>query len=95
MKTNDDYISTRQWKKTFSIYLTHDENMHAKIHRCFNRLTKKNYIPRLLKKNRRYIEHFPNYQFTQTKQHKSYGELKPIIFPPQFFHTITINFVFI
>ena len=35
-------------KKVF--HLTHDENMHAKIHRCFNRLTKKITYPVFLKK---------------------------------------------
>ena len=30
--------------------LTHDENMHAGIYRCFNRLIKENYFPRLSKK---------------------------------------------
>ena len=76
-------------------YLTYDENMHAKIYRCFNRLTKRIYIPRFSKKKiRRYIEHCPNYQFTQIKQHRPYGILMFIISPPQIFHTIAIDFVF-
>ena len=76
-------------------HLTHDENMHAGVHRCFNCLTKTFYISRFLKKIRRYIESCRSCQFTQTKRHKPYGELMPIIFSPKIFHTITINFVFV
>ena len=75
-------------------HLTHDENMHAGVHRSFNRIPKSLYSP-LSKKLRRYIEHYPNYQFTQTKKHKPYGELMPIIFPFQSFHIITIVFIFV
>ena len=76
--------------------LTHDENMHAGIHRCFGRLTDIFYIPLVfLKKIRRYIEHCLNCQFIQTKKHRPYNELMFIIFPFQFFHIIAIDFIFV
>ena len=76
-------------------HLTHDQNIHAGIHRCFSRLIIKNYIPRLSKKIRRYIEHCPNCQFIQTKKHRPYGKLMFITFPFQFFYKIAIDFVFV
>ena len=45
-------------------------------------------------KLRRYIEHAFNCQSTQTKKHRLYGKLMFIIFPPQLFHIITIDFFF-
>ena len=41
---NADYMYHHQWKKNF-FQLTHDENMHAGIHRCFNRIIDIFYIP--------------------------------------------------
>ena len=80
-------------KKVF--HLTHDKNIHAGIHRGFNRLIDIFYNPRFSKKIRRYIEHCPNCQLIQMKKHRQYGELIFNIFPFQLFHTITIDFVFV
>ena len=68
--------------------------MHAGVNRSFNRITEFFYIPRFSKKIR-YIEHCFNCQFIQIKKHRPYGELMFIIFPFQFFHIITIDFVFV
>ena len=89
---NDDYIYFRK-KNVF--YLTHDKNMHAGIYRNFHRLTKTFYIPRFSRINPLFIEHCFNCRLTQTKNHRPYGKLMPNNFPPQFFHTITIDFVFV
>ena len=66
-------------KKTF-FHLAHDENMHAGIHHCINRLIDIFYKPRFFKKIRFHIENCFNCQFTQTKKHRFYGKLMFIIF---------------
>ena len=73
--------------------LVHDDAAHAGIHRCYNRLAETLYIPRLSRKLRRYIEHCPSCQLSQTKRHRPYGELVPIKSPPYPFHTIAIDFI--
>ena len=49
-------------------YSTRNENMHAEVHRCFNRLIDIFYIPSFFFKFRRYIQHCSNCQFTQKKK---------------------------
>ena len=75
--------------------LIHDENVHADIHRCFDRITDIFYIFKLIKKIRRYIEHCFNYQLTQIKRHRSCDEFMSIISSSQSFHTIIKNFIVI
>ena len=69
----------------------HDANAHAGIHRCYSRVVDTVFIPRLSGKLRRYIQHCPSCQLSQTKRHRPYGELMPITSPPQPFHTIAMD----
>ena len=73
--------------------LAHDANAHAGIHRCYSRVVDTIFIPRLSGKLRRYIQHCPSCQLSQTKRHRPYGELMPITSPPQPFHTIAMDFI--
>ena len=75
--------------------LIHDENAHARIYKCFDRVVEIFYVFKLFKKIRRYIEHCFNCQLTQIKRHKSYDELMSIISSSYSFHTIVMNFIVI
>ena len=87
------YLPSSMEKNVFR--LTHDENMHAGIRRCFNRLTKIFYIPHFFLKN-------PALYWALSQLSIHSNEKTPILwrinvyhFPPQYFHTITIDFVLI
>ena len=73
--------------------LIHDENVHADIHRCFNRIVDILYISKLNNKIRRYIEHCFDCQLTQIKRHRSYDELMLITSSSHSFHIIAMNFI--
>jgi hypothetical protein len=75
--------------------LTHDENHHFKIHRCYDKIINILYIFRFFKKIRKYIEHCFIYQLTQIKRHRSYEKLMFITFASRSFHIIVIDFILI
>ena len=87
------YLFTAVEEEVFR--LIHDENAHAGIHRCFNRIIDIFYIFKLNKKIRRYIEHCLDCQLTQIKRHRSYDELMSITSSSHSFHIIAMNFIVI
>ena len=73
--------------------MTHDENYHADVHRCYQRIFDAFYISKLSRKLRIYINHCSSYQINQIKRHQSYEKLVFISIPPHFFHIIIMNFI--
>ena len=73
--------------------LAHDQTHHGGFQRTYDRLCHSVYIRRMVKHLKHYIEHCPECQLNQTKRHRPYGELNPIISPPIPFHTIAMDFV--
>ena len=75
--------------------LTHDENQHSKVHRCYDRIINTMYIFRFSRKIKRYIEHCSTCQLVQTKRHRSYEKLMFITSSSRSFHIIIIDFILV
>lgn len=73
--------------------LAHDENNHAGFHRSYEAIADTLYLKRLSDSLKTYIAHCPECQKNQTKRHKPYGSLRPIISPPLPYHTIAMDFI--
>ena len=73
--------------------LTHDNNQHFEVNRCYARISESLYISHLSRKLRQYISHCLNCQLNQIKRHKSYEELLSISIASTLFHTIFMNFI--
>ena len=70
----------------------HNDN-HGGFARCYERIASAYYIKNLSRHLRKYLKHCPACQINQTRRHKPYGKLQPILSPPISFHTITLDFV--
>lgn len=71
----------------------HDRNNHLGFARCYERIINSYYIRNLSKRLHEYVRHCPQCQSLQTRRHKPYGSLQPILTPPIPFHTLTIDFM--
>ena len=71
----------------------HDSNNHLGFTRSYERIVHAYYIRNLSKRLQDYIKHCPKCQVLQTRRHRTYGSLQPILTPPIPFHTLTIDFM--
>ena len=79
--------------KKMMLKAAHDDCNHAKHHRAYARLSETVYIHKLSKKLTIYIRHCSACQLNQTRRHRQYEELMPIITSFIPFHTIVMDFV--
>ena len=93
LDTRRSCISVAMKREIFR--LTHDENQHSEVHRCYDRIVNTMYILRFSRKIRKYIEHCSTCQLAQTKRHRSYEELMFITFASRSFHIIIIDFILV
>ena len=73
--------------------LAHDDRNHPGYHRTYEHIAEALYIRKLSRRLRKYVELCPVCLLAQTKRHKPYGSLEPIVTPPIVGHTITIDFI--
>ena len=72
--------------------LCHDDT-HPGYERCFDKISSSFFVRRLSKNLREFLRHCPKCQLYQTKRHKPYGALQPVLSNPTLFHTVTIDFI--
>ena len=72
--------------------MAHNDN-HGGFARCYERVASSYYIKNLTGHLREYLKHCFDCQINQTRRHKPYGKLQPILSLSIPFHTITLNFV--
>lgn len=68
-------------------------NGHAGFRKCYEQLASSYYVRGMSRQLRDYLRHCPDCQIHQTRRHKPYGALQPILTPPVPFHTLTIDFI--
>ena len=66
---------------------------HAGFHQTYDRIANSLYIKQLISHLRTYISHCSECQLNQTKRHRSYGDMVPIVSPLIPFHCITMDFI--
>ena len=66
---------------------------HPGFQRCHQIVSSSWYIHGLTKQLRDFIRHCPECLILQTRRHKPYGNLQPILTVPVPFHTLTIDFI--
>lgn len=84
-------LPTPVLKDIFAI--TYDENGHLGFAKVYERIINSFYICNLTEKLKDYLKHCLQCQINQTRRHKPYGSLQPILSPPIPFHTLTIDFI--
>ena len=72
---------------------THNVNVHIEFNRTYNIITANYFFRKLTKKLHRYIEHYHECNFNQTKRHSIYKSFTLIISPSKPHYTVTTNFV--
>ena len=70
-------------------------NKHDDFHKCYERLIFSYFIRGLFFQLRVYLRHCSNYQIHQTRRHKLYDFLQPILSSLIFFYILIINFIFV
>ena len=73
--------------------IVYSEDTHSEYARCYETVSFNYYIRDLIRYLRDYLKHCSKCQVFQTKRHKSYGFLQPILTSPISFHIIIIDFV--
>ena len=68
-------------------------NIHLGFQRTYDKVNAAYYIRNLSKQLSTFISHCPECLRTQTRRHKPYGKLQPILSPPILFHMITLDFI--
>lgn len=71
----------------------HDAYGHQGFEKSYDRVRSSWYIRNLTKRLKDYIKHCPTCGTNQTRRHKPFGALQPIMSPSVPFHTITMDFV--
>ena len=84
-------VPKNQLKPIFE--MAHDLRNHLGFHRAYSSLVEGIYALRLAHHLRRYIKHCPACERNQTKRHRPYGSLVPLVTPNVPFHTWTIDFI--
>ena len=72
--------------------LVHDEQGHQGFDRCRRKMDGM-VIHKGMKLLKQYIDHCPECLRNNTRRHRPYGSLQPIVGPPIPFHTVCIDFV--
>ena len=85
------YIPASYRKEVFD--QVHDRINHTGLAKIVELLAPIVYIYRLSRYVRDYIQYCPKYNIFQTKRHKPYGSLQPIIIPPYLFYILTLDFI--
>ncbi len=73
--------------------LAHSSARHPGFAKCFDIISSSWYIHGLTRHLRQYLRHCPECQIFQTRRHKPYGSLQPILAPEVPFHTLTMDFI--
>ncbi|QIX00238.1 hypothetical protein AMS68_005755 [Peltaster fructicola] len=73
--------------------IAHDQQFHPGFHRLYARIRDQYYIRKLEKRLRLYIMHCDECKQLQTRRHKPFGDLHPILSPAIPFHTIAMDFI--
>lgn len=71
----------------------HDGNSHLGFARTYERIASSFYVCNLTEKLKEYLRHCLECQVHQTRQHKPYGSLQPVLSPPVPFHMLIIDFI--
>ena len=80
-------------KTILPISISFHSGGHIGRDKCYELITRQWFVYKLDRKLRDFLEHCPECQLYQTKRHKPYGALQPIISPPTPYHTLTIDFI--
>ena len=73
--------------------IAHNEDIHSEYARCYKTVSFNYYIRDLTKYLKNYLKHCSKCQVFQTKRHKSYDSLQPILISSISFYIIIIDFV--
>lgn len=105
MHTNPNaFASPRAWSRIFynwhipNLIILDSQNatissLHPGFAKCYDIISSSWYIRGLSKHLREYLRHCPDCQVFQTRRHKSYETLQPVLSSSVSFHTITIDFI--
>ena len=73
--------------------MAHDNHNLSKFHRTYKRITQSLYLWQCAHFLHQYIKHYSDCQKNWTTRHKSYENLKPIVFLSHPFHTVILDFI--
>ena len=77
-------------KEIFDV--AHDAS-HGGFARTYERIASSYYVRNLSGHLKEYLKNCPQCLINQTRRHRPYGKLQPILSPPIPFHTFTIDFI--